>query len=110
MKFYPQIAQNKFTSVIGFCKYERAFDYFFFINETWFSLDGYINSQNYRVWPRDNPSINADKSLHAPKIEVWYAVSPQRVIELIVFELVINSDVYCDIISSFHYWSQMNRI
>lgn len=82
-KFYQQIAQNEFTSAIGFCEYVRAFDYFSFSDETWFSLDGYINSQNCRVWPCDNPRTNADKFLIGP----------------IFFESGMNSYTYCDIIN-----------
>lgn len=77
------------------------FNYFFFSYEAWFQLDGYINSQNYRVWSTNKPHAYVDKSLHPPKIGVWCAISRRRIVGPIFFETTIDSDTYCDIIQQF---------
>ncbi len=93
---------------IAFCKWilrftnrVADFDYFFFSDEAWFTLDGYVNSQNYRVWSASNPHAYIDKSLHPPKIGVWCAVSRRRIVGPLFFEQTIDSDLYCDLIQQF---------
>ncbi len=36
-------------------------------DETWFHLNGYINTQNYRVWRSENPHV-FQTSLHPQKL------------------------------------------
>lgn len=78
-----------------------AFDYFFFSDEAWFQLDGFVNSQNYRVWSSTNPHAYVDKALHPSKIGVWCALSRRRIIGPIFFTCTVDSNVYCDIINQF---------
>lgn len=58
----------------------------FFTDESWFTLTGYVNSQNMRTWSSENPHIFLETSLHPVKIGVWGAVSGRRLIGPIFFE------------------------
>ncbi|XKL60012.1 hypothetical protein PGB90_001028 [Kerria lacca] len=66
----------------------------FFIDEAWFHLSGYINSQNYRVWSNENPHVFKETSLHSIKVGVWCAISQRQVF----FEKTVNSEVYTETI------------
>jgi transposase len=50
-------------------------DNFFFSDEAWFHLDGYVNSQIYRIWSAENPYAYRETRLHPKKIGVWCAES-----------------------------------
>ncbi len=43
-------------------------DNFFFSDEAWFHLDGYINSQVYRIWSTENPHVYWEVTLHPQKV------------------------------------------
>ena len=66
----------------------------FFIDETWFHLSGYTNTQNSRTWATENPHETFEKPLHDQKIGVWCAVSRSRMIGPIFFHSTVNSDRY----------------
>ncbi len=67
---------------IEFCKWLlhlsrdniAVFDKFFFSNEAWVQMDGYINSQDYRTWSTQNPNEYCEAGLHPSKVEVWCAI------------------------------------
>ncbi|XKL65621.1 hypothetical protein PGB90_009041 [Kerria lacca] len=78
---------------IHFCKWllnvcrnnVREFDNFFFSDEAWVQLDGYINSQNYRMWSTKNPHLYRETGLHPQKIDIWCAISRNRIVGPIFF-------------------------
>lgn len=55
-------------------------NYVFFSDEAWVHLDGYVNSQNYRLWTSENPNAFIEKGLHPVKIGIWCAISRQRIV------------------------------
>lgn len=88
--------------LINFAKDNQAvFDNVFFSDEAWFYLDGFINSQTYRVWSTENPHAYREKGLHPKKVGVWCAISRKRIVGPIFFEGIINSEVYARIIQDF---------
>ncbi len=64
--------------------------YFFNSDEAWFHLDGYINSQNYRIWSSENPYMFCETGLHPLKIGTWCTVSRCRIVSQIFFESIIK--------------------
>ncbi len=111
---YKITVQHELKAVDGprrlqFCawllRYTRAsrtvLNYVYFSDEAWFNLDGFVNSQNYRVWSSDNPHVFRTTTLHPQKIGVWAAVSRKRVIGPFFFATTITSAVYCDIVKQF---------
>jgi len=46
----------------------------FFTDEAYFTLEGYVNKQNYRIWGSEPPKEFAEAPLHSRKIQVWCAV------------------------------------
>jgi len=42
-------------------------DSWFFTDEAWFQLSGYINSQNRKIWSAENPHALHVNSLHFSK-------------------------------------------
>jgi len=58
-------------------------DVFFFTDKAWFHLNGYVNSQNTRIWAAENSHTVHEEPLHSQKIGVWCGVSRRRIICLI---------------------------
>jgi hypothetical protein len=52
---------------------EDILDVTFFVEEAWFHIPGYVNSQNSRVWSATNPHEIKDTPLHEQKVSVWCA-------------------------------------
>lgn len=77
------------------------FDQCFFSDEVWFQLDGYVNSQIYRIWSSENPHVYLESGLHPQKIGVWCALSRRRIVGPIFFETTVNSAVYVDLAQQF---------
>ena len=75
-------------------------DNWFWTDEAWFHLDGYVNSQNSRIWSTCNPHEVRQKQLHPRKIGVWCAVSRKRIF-CTFFENTINSERYIAIVNKF---------
>ena len=42
-----------------------------FSDEAHFQLDGFVNTQNCRIWGAENPRVIYEKSLHAQRATVW---------------------------------------
>jgi hypothetical protein len=61
------------------------------MDEAWFQLSGYVNSQNYRTWATENPHVFLESSLHPIKIGVWVAISRRRIIGPIFFNETITA-------------------
>ncbi|GLV41775.1 hypothetical protein CBL_12064 [Carabus blaptoides fortunei] len=68
------------------------------VDEAWFYLSGYVNSQNFRTWFTENPHSFVETSLHPQKIGVWVAVSRRRIIGPIFFNETIKAERYRSII------------
>lgn len=58
----------------------------FFTDEMWCHLDGYINSQNMRMWSTEKPNFVVEVPLYPQKIGVWAAVSRRRIVGPYFFE------------------------
>lgn len=94
---------------IEFCKWllhlsrdnVGVFNNFFFSDEAWVQLDGYINSQNYRTWSTENPHMYREMGLHPPKLGIWCAISRKRIVGPIFFTRIITSEIYQGIITQF---------
>ena len=54
-------------------------DDWYWPDEAWFHLDGYVNSQISRYWLTDNPHVLHESPLHAQKPGVWCAMSRKRI-------------------------------
>ena len=48
-----------------------------FSDEAYFTLGGYVNIQNSRIWDSENPQLIEEKSLHPEKVIVWFALGPK---------------------------------
>ena len=75
-----------FQAYINFCTFLCQFmaqegpDMLFMSDECWFQLNGYVNSQNCRIWGREPPNVHVQVALDPQKVGVWAALSRQRVI------------------------------
>lgn len=92
-----------------------------FTDEAHFYLDGYVNSQNYRIWGSEKPN-NALQSapLHPQKVTVWCGISSSGLIGPIFLRKkeTVDRDVYRRILTEAfneaeaktltgdHYWQQ----
>ncbi|GFY26909.1 uncharacterized protein TNCV_930501 [Trichonephila clavipes] len=45
-----------------------------FSDEAHFSLNGYVNKQNCRIWSEANPQVYVETPLHPEKLTVWCAL------------------------------------
>ena len=81
----------------------------FFSDEAWFHLNGYVNSQNTRIWAANNPHTLHETQLHPQKIGVWCAMSRQRIVGPIFFNTTVTSVVYADIIQQFIAMLEVNE-
>lgn len=69
-----------------------------FTDEAHFYLNGYVNSQNYRIWGTENPHAIREKPLHSARLSVWCAIDGLRVIGPFFFTNTMNWEVYRDIL------------
>ena len=67
-----------------------------FMDEAYFHLSGYINSQNSRVWCAHNLHVFHESLLHDEKIGVWVGMSCRRIVGPIFFLETLNFQRYCD--------------
>ena len=58
----------------------------FFSDEAHFTLGGYVNKQNCRIWGSENPQVIEERPLHPEKITVWCALWSKGVIGPYFFE------------------------
>jgi hypothetical protein len=68
-------------------------DDWYWTDEAWFNLNGYVNTQNTRIWSAEKPHTLHEAPLHNQKVGVWTAASRKRVF-LTFFEETVNSDRY----------------
>lgn len=62
------------------------FDKILFSDEAHFQLNGYVNSQNCRIWGSENPHAIVQRSLKPPRVTVWCGFSAKGVIGPYFFE------------------------
>ncbi len=87
---------------LAFCKWllcfaqrgQTKFNLFYFSDEAWFHVSGYINCQNFRTWSSTNPHAYIESSLHPQKIGVWCGLSRTKIIGPLFFDSTINADRY----------------
>ena len=72
-----------------------------FSDEAHFRLDGYVNSQNYRIWSSENHHEFREKPLHPEYLSVWCAIDGSQVIGPFFFYTTLNADGYYNIIEQF---------
>jgi hypothetical protein len=65
------------------------------------SSDGYIKSQNTRVWTEENPHQIRTQPLHSEETGVWRALSRRRIIGSTFFGQIVTTEVYLNIFSEF---------
>lgn len=87
MTCFQEILQVDHPRRITFCQWflnnfdDNLLDKTFFSDEAWFYLNGYVNSQNMRMWTTEKPdNFYVETSLHPQKIGVWCAISRRRII------------------------------
>jgi hypothetical protein len=54
-------------------------DDWYWTDETWFHLNGYVSAQNTRIWSVETPHTLRKAPLHSQKVGVWTAISQKRV-------------------------------
>ena len=59
---------------------------FRFSDEAHFSLGGYLNKQNCRIWDSENPQVIEERPLHPGNVTVWCALWSEGVIGPYFFE------------------------
>ena len=80
----------------------------FFIH---FTIDGFVNKQNCRIWGDENPRVIHDKSLHPQKVTVWCAFLENGIIGSFFFEddaenaVTVNAERYQSMLNDF-LWPQ----
>lgn len=85
----------------------------FFSDEAHFSLGGYVNKQNCRIWGSENPHVTVERPLHPQKVTVWCAIWSGGVIGPYFFEneegvtQTVNSHRYSQMIADF-FWPEIN--
>lgn len=72
-----------------------------FSDEAHFYLNGYVNSQNFRIWGTENPHSFREKPLHPVYLSVWCAFSYKGVIGPFFFYRTMNHEIYLNILEQF---------
>jgi len=72
-------------------------DYTWCLDEAWFPLSGYIDSQNSRIWASENPNAIHEEPLYSEKIGVWCGMSQQRIIGPIFFDATVTTAAHMEI-------------
>ncbi|GFW63643.1 DUF4817 domain-containing protein [Trichonephila clavipes] len=65
---FVEWAQNEIAVVPDFHKR------ILFSDEAHFWLNGYVNTQNCRIWSEANPQVYVETPLHPEKLTVWRAL------------------------------------
>jgi hypothetical protein len=117
LKFYPyrmqifrELIPGDYAKRVKYCRWFKNLirgnigvldQVFFFTDEAWFHLSGYVNSQNCRTWRTEIPYNFTETPLHPQKIGVWCAISRRRIIGPLFFETGINAEDYKELIQQF---------
>lgn len=101
MTCYQEIKEIDYPRRITFSQWflnnfdNELLDKTFFSDESWFYLNGYVNSQNMRMWTNEKPdNFFVETTLHPQKIGVWCAISRRRIIGPIFFNGTLTGERY----------------
>ncbi|GFU81400.1 uncharacterized protein TNCV_1380681 [Trichonephila clavipes] len=108
---FVEWAQNQIAVVLDFHKR------ILFSDEAHFSLDGYVNKQNCRIWSEANPQVYVETPLHQEKLNVWCALWAGGIIGQYFFKndeghhVTVNGDRYRAMITNFFIllYSELNN-
>ena len=74
----------------------------FFSDEATFHLNGSVNKHNVRYWCETNPNVTIETVMHSPKLNVWCALSKNRLIGPFFFDDdTVNGESYLAMLKSF---------
>lgn len=59
-----------------------------------FTLDGFVNNHNYRIWQRKKPYAAVQSSLNSPKVILWTTITYERVIGSFFQRQTITAVIY----------------
>ncbi len=76
-------------------------DNVWFSDEAHFHQNGYVNSQNARIWGTVNPRAAVQVALHSPKTTAWCAISRSGIIGPYFFRETARGENYREMISNF---------
>jgi hypothetical protein len=102
-----KVMRKKFEKVAKFSKK------IVFSDEAHFQLDGYVNTQNCRIWAAENPPLIHEKPLHAQRATVLCGFGAGGVIWPYFFEneagnaVTVNVVRYRNMITEF-LWPQLD--
>ncbi len=93
---------------LSYCTWLKTFahssptqlDNVYLSNEAWVHLNGYVNSQNYRISSQENLTSLLN-SLHPRKVGIWCGTSWKRIISPIFFDTSVNAVRYRQKIKDF---------
>ncbi|RZB40368.1 hypothetical protein BDFB_006777 [Asbolus verrucosus] len=74
IQVHHMILPRDFVPRVYYCEWffhnenNNVLDVTFFIDEVWFHLESYVNSQNMRTWKTDNLHVYIETPLHPLKI------------------------------------------
>ncbi|GFV61407.1 uncharacterized protein TNCV_446231 [Trichonephila clavipes] len=100
---FVEWAQNEIAVVRDFHKR------ILFSDEAHFSLNGYVNKQNCRIWSEANPQVYVEPPLHPEKLTVWCALWAGGTIGPYFFKndeshnVTVNGDRYRAMITNFSF-------
>ncbi len=89
LRVVQELKLSDYPKMVLFCRWllkncapnKVRCDNFFFSDKPWFTVDEYVNLQNYRVWLTKRLHAYIDRGLYPEKIGVWYDVSQKRMME-----------------------------
>jgi hypothetical protein len=73
---------------------ELDYQKIWFSDECHFDIQGYVNTQNYRIWGTEKPEIMAVRPLHPKRVTVWCAISYQGIIGPYFLSKSIDGQTY----------------
>jgi hypothetical protein len=91
---------------IKFCEMVFRKDEDFWRNVLWsdectFYLNGYVNTQNCRIWGSSPPDTRIEKPLHSPKVTVWCGLSADSILPPYFFDSNVNAENYSNMILTY---------
>lgn len=69
-------------------------------DEAYFTLDGCVNTHNCVIWAFENPHRTLSKSLHSPKLCVWFGFTSSFKLQPFFFRDTVNSENYLELLQS----------
>ena len=71
-----------------------------FSDETTFHTNGKVNRHNVCIWGKENPHATIEHERESPKVNVFCAISKNRVYGLFFFEGNVTGDVYLQMLQN----------